>query len=207
MQDSPRRVTQPALLFVALALVAVLGWSNRSLAKENGVLWDRVVRPYRGFVVPAFVARATDGREVVVAGNDSSAGQVLFVFSTACHFCTQTLPTWRAIDSALAADGAHAHVVGVSLDTGSAPAAYAADNHLGFPVVQFPDARTRSVYRAREVPLTMVVDAHGHVLYAATGLLRDRASVDSVVAAAREAVVRQRAAKASTEGGSAGRKT
>lgn len=110
MRDAPRRFTQPALLFVALALVAVLGWSNRSLAKENGALWDRVVRPYRGYVVRAFTARSVaDGREFVVAGGDSATTQVLFVFSKECHFCAQTLPAWLAIDSALAGDRLQVH--------------------------------------------------------------------------------------------------
>lgn len=208
MRDSLRRYGQHALLLVALVLVAVLGWSNRSLARENGALWDRVVRPYRGYVVPAFTARAAaDGREITVAGGDSSAGQVLFVFSKACHFCTETLPTWRAVTSALAVDRDHLQVIGVSLDSGAVPATYATENHLAFPVVQFPDARTRAVFRAREVPLTMVVDGQGHVLYAATGLLRGRPAVDSVVTATREALLRRRAAISAAGGGSADKKT
>lgn len=189
MRDALRRYGPHALLGVALALVAVLGWSNRSLARENVRLWDRVVRPYRGYVVPSFQARATDGHDLVVAGGDSATRQVLLVFSKECHFCTQTLPVWRAVDSALAPDGARVRVLGVSLDSGAVPAAYAAEHHLGFPVVRFPDARTRAVYRAREVPLTMVVDAEGRVLYAETGVLAGRAAVDSVVTAARAAAM------------------
>ena len=134
-----------------------------------------------------------DGREFVVAGGDSATTQVLFVFSKECHFCAQTLPAWLAIDSALAGDRLQVHVVGISLDSAGAAAAYASENHLGFPIVQFPDLRMRAVYRAREVPLTMVVDAQGRVLYAETGLLHDRLVIDSIVASARgrRAVVRR----------------
>ena len=207
MRDAPRRFTQPALLFVALALVAVLGWSNRSLARENGLLWDRAVRPYRGFVVPAFTTRTTDGREVVVAEDDSSKSQLLFVFSKACHFCAQTLPTGRAIDSALADGRAQVGVTGISLDSAAVAGAFASEQHLPYQVVEFPDLRTKAVYRAREVPLTMVMDGRGRVLYAATGLLRGRAAVDSVVAATHETLVRQRAASADTGRRGADRKT
>ena len=184
MRESLRRYGLHALLFVALALVAVLGWSNRSLAKENGELWDRLVRPYRGFVVPAFTARATDGREVVVADSDSTRSQVLFVFSKGCLVCTQTLATWRGVASALAGERVHVAVVGISLDSAAVAANFAADNRLPFPVVGFPDLRTKAGYRAREVPLTMVVDGRGRVVYSTTGLLQGRAAIDSVVTAA-----------------------
>lgn len=178
MRDSPRRFTQPALLFVALALVAVLGWSNRSLANENGVLWDRAVRPYRGFVVPGFTTRTTDGREVVVAGDDSSKSQVLFVFFKSCHFCAQKLPTWRAIDSALAGAREQVSVTGISLGSMAVAATFASEQHLPYQVVGFPDLRTKTVYRAREVPLTLVVDGRGRVVYSTSRLLLGGRAVD-----------------------------
>jgi hypothetical protein len=122
------------------------------------------------------------------------------VFSKSCHFCAQTLPTWRAIDSALAGERAQVGVTGISLDSMPVAATFASEQHLPYQVVGFPDLRTKTVYRAREVPLTMVVDGRGRVVYSTTGLLLGRHAIDSVVTAARAATARRPSATASRAG-------
>ena len=115
---------------------------------------------------------------MVVAGDDSSKSQVLFVFFKSCHFCAQKLPTWRAIDSALAGAREQVSVTGISLGSMAVAATFASEQHLPYQVVGFPDLRTKTVYRAREVPLTLVVDGRGRVVYSTSRLLLGGRAVD-----------------------------
>ena len=60
---------------------------------------------------------------------------------------------------------------------------YAQEQGLRYPVVVFPGAKLRRLYRAVAVPQTVVLDGTGTVRYAKTGTL-DSAALDSVYAAA-----------------------
>jgi peroxiredoxin len=105
----------------------------------------------------------------------------VFVLTTTCPYCRQTLTVWsRLADSARHLDGWTVDVVGISLDSAEATARYGAAQKLAFPLVTFPARKLKQLYRARAVPQTLVLDEEGRVLYARTGLLEPAAVVDSV---------------------------
>jgi len=174
---------QPAALTAAAILVVVLALRVKSLNRENEELFRRLTRPQAGMYVPAFASATTDGGEVSVAGH-GHARQVLFVFNRTCPFCRASIPAWTRIGAEAEAANGRGAAVGVSLDPPDSARAYAARHGLRYPVAVFPDRRTTALYRTRAVPVTMVVDSGGRVLYARIGELKEGPAADSVRAAA-----------------------
>jgi peroxiredoxin len=173
----------PAALAVAALLIVVLALRVRALNRENEELFLRATRPYAGMYVPAFSSPTTDGGTVSVAA-PGRARQVLFVFNRTCPYCRASIPAWTRLGVALEAAGGRGAAVGVSLDPPDSARAYAARHGLRYPVAVFPDRRTIALYRTRTVPVTMVVDSAGRVLYSRVGELTEGAATDSVRAAA-----------------------
>jgi peroxiredoxin len=173
----------PVALAMAAILVVVLGRRVRALNTENEELFRRVTRPYAGMYVPAFSSPTTDGGAVNVAA-PGRARQVLFVFNNTCPYCRASIPTWTKIGAAVEAAGGRGAAVGLSLDAPDSARAYAARNGLRYPVAVFPDRRTSALYRTRTVPVTLVVDSAGRVLYSRIGELKEGPAADSVRAAA-----------------------
>ena len=79
-------------------------------------------------------------------------------------------------------------VYGISLDPEAETRRYVLDHGLAFPVLCFPDPRLAKLYRAEGVPLTVVLDDQGEMVHVRLGALRDRGSIDSVVAAVSQPV-------------------
>jgi peroxiredoxin len=173
----------PVALAMAAVLIVVLGRRVRSLNHENEELFRRVTRPYAGMYVPAFSSPTTDGGAVNVAA-PGRARQVLFVFNRTCPYCRASIPTWTKIGADLEAAGGRGAAVGLSLDPPDSARAYATRHGLRYPVAVFPDPRTSALYRTRTVPVTMVVDSAGRVLYSRIGELTEGPAADSVRAAA-----------------------
>jgi hypothetical protein len=67
----------------------------------------------------------------------------------------------------------------LSLHTPEQTIPYLVEHELGFPVLGFPAPRYQSLYRARAVPQTVVLDGDGRILFAQTGIME--ALVDSVL--------------------------
>jgi alkyl hydroperoxide reductase subunit AhpC len=92
-----------------------------------------------------------------------------------------TLPVWAQFaDSAARIRGRHAQILGVSLDSLQQTRRYAAQNHIRYPLVTFPNEKIRRLYRAGSVPQTVVLDAGGLVLYAHVGRLENGPALDSL---------------------------
>ena len=136
-------------------------------------------------MVPTFRALTLDGDSITIGeGPDPLARQVLFVLTTSCPFCRQTLPTWaRIADSAASLRPGRIVVAAISLDSLNLTRDYVREHQLRYPVVLFPVAKLRRLYRASAVPQTLVLDHEGRILYARTGLLDPQAVVDSIFAA------------------------
>ncbi len=71
-------------------------------------------------------------------------------------------------------------VIGLSLDALDATVAYAREHGLRFPVAQFPTRRDQALYRARSVPLILVINDENRVAYSRMGVLTSPAALDSV---------------------------
>lgn len=178
-----RSLLMPLAMVAAAALVVVLAMKVKGLNRENEELYRRLTRPYTGMFVPAFSSATLEGQPVSVA--ESGRGkQVLFVFNATCKYCKASIPTWSRIAAEAEAAGGRGAALGLSLDVPDTARAYAARHRLTYPVSVFPDVRMAALYRSRTVPVTMVVDSTGRVLYARVGELREGPAADSVRAAA-----------------------
>ena len=176
----------PAALLAALVLVGVLGVKNSRLERE--VRRERVQEkfPHPGMVVPAFRAATLAGDSVTIGTTVPGGRQVLFYFNSSCPYCLQSLQAWKTIATRLRAPGSsEVGVFGISLDSVSATVRYVAAHGLDFPVLRFPNGKTAAMYRAIGVPITVVLNDDGDVLYGRAGALIGSA-VDSVMAAVRE---------------------
>ena len=173
----------PAALAVASILVVALAMRVRRLNDENAELVKYATHPYAGMFVPAFSSATTDGAEMSVA-TPRRGRQVLFVFNHTCPYCRASIPAWTRLAAEAEAAGGRGAAVGLSLDAPDTARAYVARHGLRYPVVAFPDRRTAAWYRTRLVPVTMVVDSSGRILFARVGELLEGPVTDSVRVAA-----------------------
>lgn len=190
---------------VSLALLAIVALL---LVRQNRVLRD-ALREQRALArsprslayVPAFRAASLGGDSLTVGERNDGGRQVLFVFETTCPFCEASLPEWRRVAAVLdTLSQPRTAVIAVAVDTSDAAVRrYAHDRAFPFPVVRFPSNKVKTMYRARSVPSTMVLNAEGRVVYAHVGVLTGAAVGDSVLAA-----VRYKAAPAAAPGVRAG---
>ena len=164
------------------ALTVVLGQRYGDLSHSYDDLRQRSGLPHAGYFVPTFLARTTTGDSLQVGATSGARHrQLVFVLTTTCPYCRQTLPVWsRLADSARHLTGWTVDVVGISLDSAEATRRYADSQRLAFPLVLFPARKLKQLYRARVVPQTLVLDEEGRVLYARTGRLEPQAVLDSV---------------------------
>ena len=172
-----KRLTGAALA-VASVLLLVLAWRYWNLTQAYAELRVKASLPYAGFVLPTFRAETLDGDTVVVGElPDTTARQLLFVFSSSCPYCRATLPVWEALADSVAAT---APVLALTVDSTATARAYAHDHGLRYTVARFPDWKSVRLARASAVPQTLVLDARGRVLFAHTGQLGPGPVPDSV---------------------------
>ena len=164
------------------ALTVVLGKRYGDLSHSYDDLRQRAGLPHRGYFVPTFLARTAGGDSLQIGATSGARHrQLVFVLTTTCPYCRQTLPIWtRLADSVRHLEGWAVDVVGISLDSSEATKRYAEAQGVAFPLVTFPSRKLKQLYRARAVPQTLVLDEEGRVLYARIGLLEPAATLDSV---------------------------
>jgi len=174
------------VLLVALAaatvLVVVLALQKRELSERVEGLTTRVRDPYPGLYVPAVTLPSLSGDSVSLGQTKPGHVQVLFVFSTTCEFCKESLPGWKRIAGELAGNS-QITVVGISLDSVPATRRYVTEHGIELPVVSFTDRKLRALYRAWITPQTLIVDAEGRVSYARIGAVSDEMAIDSIIEA------------------------
>ena len=180
------RFALPAALAVSLGLVVVLARQKTAQDERYASLQESTILPRPGVFVPTFTASTLDGSSVTIGERPDSGKQVLFAFTTTCPYCLASLPAIREIAAAaVEMQKPSVAMVGIALDTLELARAYAASNALSFPIVEFPARKLRYLYRARSVPIILVLDAEGRIVLGRVGVLTDRAAVDSVLAAMR----------------------
>lgn len=174
-------------LFLTSGTIVALIKRHTDLRKAYFELRTRASRPYRGYVVPTFRAGTITGDSVTIGElPDSSSRQLVFVLTTTCPYCRATLPLWAAVaDSARRQRPVHTTVVALSLDSLALTQRYASDHKVSYAVATFPNWKLPVHFRASAVPVTMVLDYRGRVLYAHTGLVQGKPTVDSLYRAIR----------------------
>ena len=173
-----------AALAVALSLVVVLARQQQSLRARYNDLNGRLQNPHAGMFVPTFRAANVDGDSVTIGRVRGSGRQLLFFLTTTCPYCIQSLDAWRALDAACDTLGG-VEVYAVSMDSLAETRLYAGRHRLRMTVALLPERKLAILYRAHRVPVTMVVDSAGRVLYARRGVFEGDLARDSVLKALR----------------------
>lgn len=191
----PSRTTvlSSGAIVLLAAGVLYLSWQNHRLSERVVALERRVNWPVPGTLLPPGQLATLSGDSVRV-GAASERRSVLFFLETTCEYCRQTLPRWEEIARRLGrASRADLQVLGLSIDPERQTRAYVEENRLSFPVAVLPGDEWVQLYRVAGVPLTVVTDTAGQVVYMRRGLLSTRTAVDSVVARALGTATRDRA--------------
>lgn len=169
-------------LTVASVLVVVLALKVRDLNEQYAETLWRTRELSAGMFVPTFQASTLTGEPVTVGTAEGEGRQVLFVFTTTCPYCQSTLPAWKEIVATLdTVTSVPVAVYGISLSATDVTERYVEENRLPYPVLRFPEEKLAHIYRARSVPLTVVLNAEGRVIHSRLGELKERAAIDSVV--------------------------
>ena len=163
------RFVAPTALVLAAAVAVFLAQQNRDLLRDVKRLRGQQRLPHLHDVMPVVRAPRLDGGTAMLGGGPDQA-QVLFMFDVGCHYCAENLAKWQMIYRAM--QGApRVGVYAVSLDSDSATRAYVEAHKLTMPVARFPDHRSAGTYRIIGVPVTLVVDSSGLVLYERASVL------------------------------------
>lgn len=180
----PVIVLASALVF-ATVLVVVLALHVRQLREDQRWLVDRATKPYVGMYVPRVPLDTLDGTRRLL-GQPRAQYQVVFFFTTTCPHCRASLPLVRSIARQLdAVSGGGAEMLGVAYAAAPVAAAYAREHALPFPVIASEDRRTSMLFRARKVPLLLVIGRDGRIRYSRIGVLSSKEGVNGVLSAVR----------------------
>jgi peroxiredoxin len=170
-------------LLAASALVVLLAWQNRDLRAHRDWLSDRVDYAYPGMYVPAIRARSVDGAEFEL-GAPRAEHQVLYFFTHTCPYCRQSAPTVaetaRVLQRSL---GDRVSMLGICECSETQAREYARRHDFDFPVIAMTDRRSLMLYRARIVPVLLVVGRDGRVKHAVQGVFGTQAHTRGLVAA------------------------
>jgi peroxiredoxin len=167
-------------------LVGLLLREINALRVDHRMEVQRLTEPQPGIFIPSTPLRSVAGRPVTV-GSPASGRQLLIFFTETCSYCRASIPAWRQLANSL--DSTSVEIVGVSFDSAFAARSFAESNTLPFEVVSAPDPRVASLYRILRVPLIMVVDQGGQIVYSRPGLLESRFAIDSVLTGTRTPAV------------------
>ena len=169
-------------LALACALVVALSIQKRQLVERVDLLVKESQTVPVGEYVPVFDGITVDGQTVRIG--ESSAGQVLYLLSTTCDYCRQSLAAWEQAGRTIGESLRVPHL-GLAIDTSAITLRrFVKAFGMEYPVVAFPDERSRALYRAHRVPQTIVLADDGRVVYTRLGVVTATA-VDSIVTAVR----------------------
>jgi thiol-disulfide isomerase/thioredoxin len=94
---------------------------------------------------------------------DTTSGkQLVFIMTTSCPFCKQTLPIWNE----LAARVTHSiSVIGISLDSRDSTLAYMKSNDISFPLaISLDVGKFKKMNKITGAPITLIRESGGKVL-------------------------------------------
>lgn len=181
--DIPWRARTLQLLLVAALIVAVgllvrVGQRKQAVQDSLTELARLARHPHAGMYVPVYEGLATAGQAVRLGDSEAGRRQILYFFTTSCPYCRASLPAWRELSELV---GDRADVYGIAVDSSSTLGEYEIEHSLPYPIVQMVEPRFTRLFRVTGVPLTMVVDPGGQVIYARRGEFSTEALMDSVM--------------------------
>jgi peroxiredoxin len=164
----------------------------RTLRPLRGELQRQRTFPYVGQWLPSTRVATVHGDSVMLAESAPGRAQVLLGFTTTCPYCRESLPRWRQLADQLQNRSA-VELFWVSGSTWDSTRAWLAREQVPGQVVRLPNAKLQRVFRFHTVPLTVVLDRYGRVVYRHSGAVRSDAVIDSVL----DAISRATAAEGS----------
>ncbi|NUO78353.1 MAG: redoxin family protein [Lysobacter sp.] len=171
-------------LALACALVVVLGVQNRQLRRDYAALIDETARPQVGSWLPSAEAATLAGPKLVL-GRAAGERQLLYFFDPTCPVCEASVPAILDLGRALQRqDPAQVQMVGVARQDAPALAAYLRARGFDFPVA-LSTPKIRALFKLNLVPLLVVVDRDGRVVYSHVGKIDTKEQVPTILTALR----------------------
>lgn len=166
-------------LLASVGLVVLLGIRYQELADRYEQLNERSRYPYPGLQLPRSELTTVGGEKVVIGASDSH--QLLYFFTTTCPYCRRSVDTWRRVAQRAARDS-RLGIIGVAFDSLEDTRAYVREHGLRGPVAlaEGDERRIASLYRVGGVPLTVMLNPDGRVVYVRRGTFDRPDLVDSV---------------------------
>lgn len=121
--------------------------------------------PIAGNPAPNWTGTLLDGSQVALSDFSGSV-VILNIWATWCLPCIREMPALQTLNRHF--EGRGVHVIGVSVDRGSAAsdvAAFAADLGLTFRIALDPDQRVMSTFRTIGVPETFLIGPDGIIAH------------------------------------------
>ncbi|MEB1530040.1 peroxiredoxin family protein [Xanthomonas sp. WHRI 7945] len=158
-------------LAVACSLVAVLGYQNRQWQALQDQAFYRSLRPQPGTWLPPLEMVDVQGRALTVAGG---SGQLIYFFQPGCPVCERSNAAVRSLQQTLQqARTAAPSMIGMGSGAAQALRHYAQSNAFAFPVAQL-SGKSQHLLGAKQVPLLVLIDDDGKVLYSHVGLITNK---------------------------------
>jgi peroxiredoxin len=109
----------------------------------------------------SFKIQSLEGLAGEFTYSDPGKKYLLFIFSTTCSHCENTMVYWQHI--AENGNDGRCNIAGLSMDTPGETKKYAAQKKLNFPVVSIADSGFGKKYKISGVPTTVLVRGDGLV--------------------------------------------
>jgi len=153
-------------LVASLLVIAVLAKQNRDLKRGSGQAPKANIRAGEYFSL-AGLTPATNGAQI----DSTSSPQLIFVFTTRCPWCKETLPMWTSLADSASQKSSFA-VLGICLDPLEETKTYIMQNQLAFPVFVPKDKEAFSKSNnIGNVPQTFIRTSSGLVEHSYPGKL------------------------------------
>lgn len=166
-------------IIVSVGLLVRVAQGKQAADDRVQRLFDRTQNPHAGIYVPIYEATSTAGEAVHLGRPEPGTRQLLLFFTTTCPYCLNSVPSWNAL-AELSDSRNDVSAFGVALDSTHLVTAYQGEQGLKYPVVELRDPRFLTLFRVTTVPLTMVIEPDGRVVYARRGQFANQTFVDSV---------------------------
>jgi len=171
-------------LLVSALLIVRLSVELRTVTGNHAELLERLRSPHAGYMVPTFETETVAGERMTIGEASPGSRQLLLIFDTECPFCRASSAAWKEIAGMIRSRVRGTSVLGLAVDETDGPIrAYRREHGFDFPILRFPQPKLQRLYRATAVPLIVLLDSDGRVLYSRLGVLDEPAAIDSVLAA------------------------
>lgn len=169
------------LLLLASALVALLGYQLGQARGLLGDAYEAASRPRVGSWLPTVAAVTLEGRPITLA--PAGTAQVLYFFTPECPYCQSSAPEVQAFYNRLhGTPDIDVEFVGIGGGGDKAVAVEARRRGFGFPVVGLTP-KLADLFKARQVPLLLVVGPNGQVRYSKVGVFVNKEDATPLMAA------------------------